>query len=210
MPLAQETPVQLAGLRGVCHQSSHPHTALALTHGAGSDHQAPILRAVASALAASGWLVLRFDLAFRQHRSGPPRPADAAADQDCLRQAVAWLRQQCETVWMGGHSYGGRQASMLAAQDAGVAQGLLLQSYPLHPPGKPERSRTEHLARLHLPCFFVHGTRDTFGTPEELRGALRLIPARHQLCLVNGAGHDLKSGQDLTWLAEFQFFAQKR
>jgi hypothetical protein len=94
-------------------------------------------------------------------------------------------------VFLGGHSYGGRQASMLCAEQSGLVAGLLLMSYPLHPPRKPEQLRVQHLPKLHTPALFVSGTRDPFGTVEELEEALRLIPRRTKLVSVEDAGHDL-------------------
>lgn len=81
---------------------------------------------------------------------------------------------------------------MLASEDPEVADALLLLSYPLHVPGKPEQLRTEHFPRLRTPALFVSGTKDPFGTPAETRKALALIPGRHELQLVEGAGHDLR------------------
>ncbi len=75
-------------------------------------------------------------------------------------------------VILGGHSYGGRQSTMLAAEEPGLVEALLLLSYPLHPPGKPAQPRTAHFPALRTPALFVHGTKDPFGTIEELtRGA---------------------------------------
>ena len=78
---------------------------------------------------------------------------------------------------------------MVAAEDPSVADGLLLLSYPLHPPGKPGQLRTEHFGSLRAPALFVHGTRDPFGTVDELREAIKLIPAAARLQVVEGAGH---------------------
>jgi len=94
-------------------------------------------------------------------------------------------------VVLGGLSYGGRQVSMLAADAPELAQALLLFSYPLHPPGKPEAPRTEHLPRLRTPTVFVFGTRDPFGSPAEIRQAVTLVPAPTVLVEIDGAGHDL-------------------
>ena len=94
---------------------------------------------------------------------------------------------------MGGHSYGGRQASMLASEAPQLADGLLLFSYPLHPPRKPNELRTGHFPKLATPTFFVHGTRDSFGTTAEMRSALELIPASHVLFEVHGVGHEILS-----------------
>ena len=82
---------------------------------------------------------------------------------------------------------------MLAASDPGVADGLLLLSYPLHPPKKPEQMRTAHFAELRTPALFVHGSRDGFGSLAELTAALKLIPPRTELFPVQGAGHELLS-----------------
>ncbi len=137
--------------------------------------------------------MLRCDLPFRQARShGPPRPGDAGKDREGLKNAVSVLRKRVSgSIFLGGHSYGGRQATMLAADEPGLVNGLLLLSYPLHPPRKPSQLRTQHLPNLQTPAMFVHGTRDPFGSFEEMEAALRLIPAKHLLMPVEGAGHDL-------------------
>jgi len=96
---------------------------------------------------------------------------------------------------VGGHSYGGRQATLLAAEDPNACDGLLLLSYPLHPPKKPEQLRTAHFPSLDVPAFFIHGTVDPFGSPEELAAAVKLIPSRTQIAFIEGAGHDLKRGK---------------
>ena len=106
--------------------------------------------------------------------------------------AVATARKLAPTrIFLGGQSYGGRQATMLCAETPDLADGLLLLSYPLHAPGKPDQPRIQHLHKLQLPCLFVHGTRDPFGSLEEMQSALKLIPSRTELLPVEGAGHDL-------------------
>jgi predicted alpha/beta-hydrolase family hydrolase len=186
------------GVRGFLHG---PETAggagLVLTHGAGGNCRMPLLVAAAEAFAAAGVTVLRCDLPFRQRRpSGPPSPSGAAADRAGLREAVAALRQAVAgPIVLGGQSYGGRQATMLAADDPGAADALLLFSYPLHPPGKPERLRTDHFPRLRTPALFVQGTVDPFGSPEERRAAVGLIPAPTKIITIDRAGHDLRRGR---------------
>jgi predicted alpha/beta-hydrolase family hydrolase len=191
---ASRESVAEGSVRGVLHRpAAATGDALVLTHGAGSDREAPLLVAVAEALAARGWLVLRCDLPFRQARpSGPPSPATAERDRAGLREAAGWARRVAPgRVGLGGHSYGGRQATMLAADAPDVADALLLLAYPLHPPGRPEAPRTAHLPRLRAPALFVHGTRDPFGSVEALRAALALIPVPTRLLTIDGAGHDL-------------------
>ena len=105
---------------------------------------------------------------------------------------MSLLRQLgCARVFAGGHSYGGRQTAMAAAESPGLAESLLLLSYPLHPPRKPEQLRIQHLPNLRTPSLFVHGTRDPFGGIEEMKKALQLIPSENELMTVDGAGHDL-------------------
>jgi predicted alpha/beta-hydrolase family hydrolase len=82
---------------------------------------------------------------------------------------------------------------MLAADEPGLVNGLLLLSYPLHPPRKPTEMRTAHFPRLQTPPVFIHGTRDPFGLPEELEAAVKLIPAPVTLVFIDRAGHDLKA-----------------
>ena len=188
---------------------------LVLTHGAGGNAQAPLLRALAEIFTNTGYTVLRSNLPFRQIRSfGPPGRGDASRDRAGLKNAIATLKnllgekpgspllsdfpsagnppsQGSQKVFLAGHSYGGRQSSILCAGEPKLVAGLLLLSYPLHPPGRPEKLRTEHLPDLDTPTLFVHGTRDPFGSMEELQRAIQLIPAKTRLLTVEGAGHDL-------------------
>lgn len=185
-----------APVRGFLHTPDAPSgEGLVLTHGAGANCQAPLLRSVADAFCESGMTVLRCDLPFRQLRPhGPPVRGSAERDQQGLRRAVELLREHAsERVFLGGHSYGGRQATMLAAADPELASGLLLLSYPLHPPKQPEQLRTAHFPHLRTPALFVHGSRDGFGRPDEVAAALELIPARTRLLILEGAGHELLS-----------------
>ncbi len=166
---------------------------LVLTHGAGANCNAPLVVAVSEAFAAHGYVVLRCDLPFRQERrTGPPFPGGAERDRAGLRNAVMALRETVAgRIYLGGHSYGGRQATMLCATEPELVPRLLLLSYPLHPPRKPEQLRIQHLPNLRTASLFVHGTQDPFGSVEEMRAALRLIPAKTELMEVEGAGHDL-------------------
>lgn len=193
-------------VRGYLHRPAIPTgDGLILAHGAGSNAQAPFLVALAEAFCTAGVSVLRIDLPYRQLRPyGSPGRGDAARDREGLKHAVAALRKLApRRIFMGGHSYGGRQATMLCADEPGLVDGLLLCSYPLHPPRKPEQLRVQHWPNLRDRSLFVHGTRDPFGAVGEIESALKLIPAEKSLVTVEGAGHDLNfrkgnSGTGLT------------
>ena len=181
-------------VRGYLHRPANPTgDGIALVHGAGSNASAPGLVAVAEAFASVGFAVLRCDLPYRQARPyGPPGPGDAVRDRRGIGNIVEALRRLVKgRVFLGGHSYGGRQSSMLCAESPDLVRGLLLMSYPLHPPRKPEQLRTQHLPQLKTPALFVSGTRDPFGSIEEIEAAIKLIPAPTELFKVEGAGHDL-------------------
>jgi predicted alpha/beta-hydrolase family hydrolase len=203
-------------VRGLLHHPAHPSgSGLVLTHGAGSNCQAPLLIALAETFAAAGFIVLRCDLPYRQDRPyGPPGPGDAKRDRAGLKNAVGAIKNLTTGhTFLGGHSYGGRQASMLCAELPEEASGLLLLSYPLHPPKKPDQLRTQHFFNLRTPALFAEGTRDPFGSIAEIEQALKLIPAKTKLMAVEGAGHDLgfkgkakRNNLAGDVLAEFQAF----
>lgn len=171
--------------------------ALILTHGAGGDKESPLLVAVAAAFESAGYLVERVNLLFRQKRpTGPPRRGDAERDREGLKEAVHEMRKRVPgSVLLGGQSYGGRQSSILASENPGLVDGLLLLSYPLHPPGKPGNPRTGHFPGLDLPCVFAIGTRDPFGSLEELKSATPAIRGVVKIHVVESAGHDLRKGK---------------
>ena len=178
-------------VRGALHAASGLD-GLVLTHGAAGSMDTPLLVAVAEAFAARGVWVLRCNLPYRQARpNGPPSPSGAARDREGLRAALSVLRERAKgRLFLGGHSYGGRMASMLVAGEPQLVSGLLLQSYPLHPPGKPKDLRTAHLPDIRVPTLFVHGKADPFATTAELGAARGLIRVRTATLELNG-GHDL-------------------
>jgi hypothetical protein len=151
------------------------------------------MQAVAEAFRKTGCLVLRGDLPFRQARPGGSPSGNGQRDREGILRAAEELRAMAPGVplCLAGHSYGGRQASMLASEDPAAADFLMLLSYPLHPPGKAGNLRTGDFAALRTPALFVHGTRDPFGTIEEMEAALALIPAKKKLVPVEKAGHGL-------------------
>jgi uncharacterized protein len=177
---------------GVVHRPSRPsRPAVLLVHGAGGDLDDPGLVGLADGVAAAGHLVVRANLPFREAgRRAAPRADRSVAGFHALMASVRRLAPR--TPWVvGGKSYGGRVASMAVA-DGLRAAGLLLYSYPLHPPGKPEKLRVDHWPDIPVPCMFLQGDRDAFGTVEELEGQLRRLPRRARVRVVPGGDHSLR------------------
>ncbi|MFL6307361.1 MAG: alpha/beta family hydrolase [Candidatus Sulfotelmatobacter sp.] len=208
--LPDEVPV-----RGYLHRPPDPTgDCLILTHGAGSNCHSPLLVALADAFCATGLTVFRCDLPFRQLRPhGPPPRGSAERDQQGIRAAIASMRRRnAGRLFLGGHSYGGRQASMVSAADPKLVDRLLLLSYPLHPPQRPSELRTGHFPDLKTPALFVHGTRDGFGSLDEMTAALKLVPAPTELIPITGAGHELVTKRNRDEISKrvvevFRFFA---
>ncbi len=187
-------------VEGFLHHPEHPNGhGIVLTHGAGANAAAPLLVRLARAFADNGFTVLRYNLPFRRLRpGGPPSPAQAARDREGVREAVGAMRGLASgSIVAAGHSYGGRQTAMAAAEDPALVRSLVLFSYPLHPPKKPGQLRTSFFGDLRTPALFVHGTRDPFGSIEELREHIARIPAPTEIVAVEGAAHDLKRAPDL-------------
>ncbi len=181
---------------GYLHPPAEPNgTGMVLTHGAGSNCNSALLIAIAEGFARAGTLVLRYDLPFRRERpAGPPR-GDGAKDRLGLAEAAAEVRKMVKAeVYLAGHSYGGRQASMLAAEQPRTCDGLLLLSYPLHPPKEPAKLRTAHFPQLRTSALFIQGSKDPFASAEELCDAAADIPAPTRIIIVENAAHDLKKG----------------
>jgi len=189
--MANPERLEQPGIRGWMHKPEKIKASMLLSHGAGGNCEAPLMVAVAEAFREAGYCVLRWDLPFRQLRPRGSPGGSGERDRDGIRQAAQELRQLTSGVplYLAGQSYGGRQSSMAAAEDSSLADGLLMLSYPLHPPGKPAQLRTDHFPKLRVPAVFVHGTRDPFGTVDELREAIKLIPVAARLQVVEGAGH---------------------
>lgn len=186
-------------VRGWLHQPAKKAAAgIVLTHGAGGNCESPLLIALCDVFAEQGVAALRCDLPYRQKRpSGPPSPSGAAMDRKGLERAAASLRDEIGgPVHLGGSSYGGRQASMLAAENPDVAAGLLMLSYPLHPPGKPESLRTDHFGDIATPVLFAHGSKDVFGSEREMRAAMKRLKVPAELELFAGAAHGLVQKRD--------------
>jgi predicted alpha/beta-hydrolase family hydrolase len=168
-------------------------TTILLAHGAGAPMDSTSMNAAAAALASAGFRVARFEFAYMASRrnGGRKPPPRAETLRDEYHSAVARLAAPAPPI-IGGKSMGGRVASMVADDlfAQGKIAGLLCLGYPFHPPGKPQQLRTKHLADLRTPTLICHGTRDSFGSPEEVAG-YRLSDAITLLWLEDG-DHDLK------------------
>jgi hypothetical protein len=185
--------VTLDDIAGIAHEpDGRPRGAVVLTHGAGGSRESALLKKICDEWARRGWLAVRYNLPYRRRRPKGPPSGSAATDQAGIVEAIELVRDMAKgPVVAGGHSYGGRMTSMVVADGAAGVDALTLFSYPLHPPGKPERARTEHLPRIEVPTVFTHGTSDPFGSIDELRAAAALIPASVDVVEITGARHDL-------------------
>jgi predicted alpha/beta-hydrolase family hydrolase len=186
--------MSLESIAGVAHRpDGKPAGVVVLTHGAGGSRESALLKKTCDEWAKRGWLAVRYNLPYRRRRPKGPPSGSATTDQGGVIEAVAVARELAGgPLIAGGHSYGGRLTSMAVA-DGLALDVLTLFSYPVHPPGKPERSRTEHLPRIVVPTVFTHGTSDPFGTIDELRAAAKLIAAPTEIVEIAGARHDLGS-----------------
>lgn len=174
-----------------------PKAALLLTPGAGADRDQPALVAIDAVVSAGGVVVERMDFPYRKAgRRAPDKPPVLLA---AVREGAAALAAAAgvapERVLLGGRSMGGRICS-IAVADGLPALGLVLVSYPLHPPGKADRLRVEHFPQLTVPCLFASGTRDAFGTPEELETHTAAIPGPVTHCWIEGGDHGLRRKDD--------------
>lgn len=166
---------------------------LVLTPGASAGRDQPALVAMDDVVSASGVRVERIDFPYHlAGRRAPDRPPVLIATVVGAAAALAdELGVRPERVAVGGRSMGGRMCSMAVAEGMAAA-ALVAVSYPLHPPGRPDRLRVEHLGALDLPCLFVSGTRDAFGTPEELEAATTAIPGPVTHAWIEGGDHGLR------------------
>jgi uncharacterized protein len=193
--------MNLEQIAGVAHEPTGiPTGVVVLTHGAGGSRESTLLQQVCDEWARRGWLAVRYNLPYRRRRPKGPPSGSAATDRAGIVEAITLCRGLSDgPLIAGGHSYGGRQTSMVASSMGGAQAPpnkidvLTLFSYPVHPPGKPERPRTEHLPDITVPTVFTHGTSDPFGTPTEVRDAAAMIPAPTEVVEITGARHDLGS-----------------
>jgi predicted alpha/beta-hydrolase family hydrolase len=178
---------------------------LILGHGAGADQNSGFMVHFATALAARGVDTVTFNFVYTEQGRRAPDRNDKL--ESCWRAVIAAVggwpapsragEAAGNKLVIGGKSMGGRIASQVAASKVAAAgedgvAGLVFLGYPLHPPGRPDKLRSEHLGRIRAPMLFVQGSRDAFGSPDELRAALADVKAAGDLCVVDGGDHSFK------------------
>jgi len=170
---------------------------LILAHGAGANQRSGFMVQFAGALAARGIETITFNFVYSEAgRRLPDRNDELEA---CWRSVIAACRsgtiggnRERRKLAIGGKSMGGRIATQVAAADPDALAGLVLLGYPLHPPGRPDKPRSKHLPEIRTPMLFVQGSRDAFGTPDELAPIVATLTAPVRLCVVEGGDHSFK------------------
>jgi predicted alpha/beta-hydrolase family hydrolase len=167
---------------------------LILGHGAGAGQTSDFIVSFASGLAARGIDTITFNFLYREQGRRIPDPNDTL--EACYRAVIEAVREQMKSdrdaLGIGGKSMGGRIASQVAAAGMDDLAGLVFLGYPLHPPGRLDRLRAQHLSRIKAPMLFVQGSRDTFGTPDELRPIVTRLEPAVELYVVEGGDHSFK------------------
>ena len=189
MPADQET-IDWSGGRvsAVWHRPAHGRTYIILAHGAGGNLHTPGLADLAEILTKRDIGVVRFNFPYADARRKIPDPQPVL--EDCYRAISERVGTEASRLFLGGRSMGGRIASHIVAKGT-VADGLVFLSYPLHPPGQPQRLRTRHLPKIAVPMLFIQGSRDAFARPDLLQSTLAGLPGA-TLHVVEGADHSLK------------------
>jgi predicted alpha/beta-hydrolase family hydrolase len=173
---------------GIYARPPKPAATLVVAHGAGSGMDHPFLVGFTRAMNDLGLATLRFNFVYIENGRRAPDPAPFLEETWRAAFDAASDRAKDEAVWAGGKSLGGRIASMVVA-DGMPASGLVFLGYPLHPPGKPERIRDEHLYRIEVPMLFLEGTRDPFATQELLQRVIAKLGGRASLVTIEGGDH---------------------
>jgi predicted alpha/beta-hydrolase family hydrolase len=178
-------------------EESTSAAALILAHGAGAGQASPFMVRFATGLAARGIDAITFNFAYTENGKRLPDRNDAL--EACYRAIIGAARTGIfypdlarRKLAIGGKSMGGRIASQVAAASPDGIAGLVFLGYPLHPPGRPDQLRSKHLTAIAAPMLFVQGSRDAFGTPEELRPILSGLPSRAELYVIAGGDHSFK------------------
>jgi len=181
----------------IFYAAANPGATLLLGHGAGAPQTHPWMVSMAGALSARGIVVVTFNFLYAEARKRVPDRNDVL--EATWRAAIAAAAHHCKIdrkidgkrLYAGGKSMGGRIATQVAAKGGEKMSGLVLLGYPLHPPGKPALLRASHLPRVEVPMLFVQGSRDVFGTPEELRPIVERLAEGTRLFVVEGGDHSL-------------------
>ena len=167
---------------------------LILGHGAGAGQTSDFIMSFASGLTAHGVDMVTFNFLYREQGRRIPDPNDKL--EACYRAVIEAVREQMnsgrDALAIGGKSMGGRIASQVAAAGIGDLAGLVFLGYPLHPPGRPDRLRAKHLSDIKAPMLFVQGSRDAFGTPDELRPIVTPLEPPADVYPVEGGDHSFK------------------
>jgi hypothetical protein len=166
---------------------------LILGHGAGAGQTSDFIVSFASGLAARGINIITFNFLYREQGRRIPDPNDKL--EACYRAVIEAAREQMKSrdaLAIGGKSMGGRIASQVAASGIGELAGLVFLGYPLRPPSRPDRLRAKHLSDIKAPMLFVQGSRDAFGTPDELRPIVTSLELPAGLYVVEGGDHSFK------------------
>ena len=170
---------------------------LILAHGAGANQASSFMVRFATSLAARGLDTVTFNFVYTEQRRRLPDRNDKL--EHCYRTVIEAVRggkfhddARRRKLVIGGKSMGGRIASQVAAAGQEGIAGLVFLGYPLHPPGRPDKLRSKHLPDIRAPMLFVQGSRDAFGTPEELRPVIRGLKAPADLCVIEGGDHSWK------------------
>ncbi len=188
-----------AGTTALVYHADQPaNAALILGHGAGAGQHSAFMVEFSTALSHRGLDVITFNFLYTEQKRHMPDRAPVL--EDCYRAVIETTRANVESarrsLFIGGKSMGGRMATHVAAQDAGLpVAGLVLLGYPLHPPGQPQKLRDAHLPSVKRPMLFVQGARDTFGTPEELAPILARLSPTPTLHVIAGGDHSFKVGK---------------
>jgi len=165
-----------------------------LGHGAGADQMSGFMRMVASGLAARGFDALTFNFLYKEKGKSAPDPK--ARLESCYRAvinaALKHRKLKKNRLVIGGKSMGGRIASQVAAANPDGIDGLVFLGYPLHPPGRPDKMRDEHLPHIKAPMLFVQGARDAFGTADEIRATIKEHRLRAELYVIESGDHSFK------------------
>ena len=185
--------VRIGGVSGLLLRPNDARLLYVLAHGAGAGMRHPFLEAISQRLAEQGVATLRYQFRYIEQRSRRPDPPAVAAAT--VRAAVAEAARLAPGLPLvaGGKSFGGRMTSTAQAEEPlpGV-RGLVFLGFPLHPPGRPDDKRAEHLARVTIPMLFLQGTRDEFADLELLRPVAKRLGDRATLHLVEGGDHSFK------------------